>query len=218
MDTIIVSKNYLETLSTADLIALADDYGIDIPEKLNRRFIIGELLEAIEEFQEEKPETLQETDSVIEGSELPASYNETMITAILRNPAWAYVYWDISTNDLERIQVASNFSSLVLKLCFFSKDDSEKPIETFDVSVNETDRDQYVLLPTVAYSLQINLFAEYKNALPDCLARSKVIVLPEGYPELGSAILNGDSSEIEKLSGFNELIRTHYINHRQSFS
>jgi hypothetical protein len=34
---------YLETLSSADLIALADDYGIDIPDNLNRRFIIGKL-------------------------------------------------------------------------------------------------------------------------------------------------------------------------------
>ena len=47
-----LSRAHLETLPTADLIALADEYGIDIPENLNRRFIIGELLEAAEEWNE----------------------------------------------------------------------------------------------------------------------------------------------------------------------
>ena len=45
-----LSRAYLETLPSADLIALADDLGIDIPENLNRRFIIGELLEASEDM------------------------------------------------------------------------------------------------------------------------------------------------------------------------
>ena len=54
MDTMLVSRTYLESLSTADLISLADEYGIDIPENLNRRFIIGELLEAVEDAGEEK--------------------------------------------------------------------------------------------------------------------------------------------------------------------
>ena len=45
-----LSRAYLETLPSADLIALADDFGIDIPENLNRRFIIGELLEAAEDM------------------------------------------------------------------------------------------------------------------------------------------------------------------------
>ncbi|MEE0998901.1 MAG: hypothetical protein UIH41_04470 [Treponemataceae bacterium] len=54
MNTMIVSRTYLESLSTADLISLADEYGIDIPENLNRRFIIGELLEAVEDAGIEK--------------------------------------------------------------------------------------------------------------------------------------------------------------------
>ena len=45
MDTMLLSRTYLESLSTADLFSLAEEYGIDIPENLNRRFIIGELLD-----------------------------------------------------------------------------------------------------------------------------------------------------------------------------
>ena len=50
MEQNFLSRTYLETLSTADLISLADDYGIDIPDDLNRRFIIGELLEFADEL------------------------------------------------------------------------------------------------------------------------------------------------------------------------
>jgi len=36
-----LSRAYLESLSTSDLVSLAEEYGIDVPEGLNRRFIIG---------------------------------------------------------------------------------------------------------------------------------------------------------------------------------
>ena len=41
-----ITRSYLETLSSADLNDLAEEYGIDIPEDLTRRFVIAELLEA----------------------------------------------------------------------------------------------------------------------------------------------------------------------------
>jgi len=40
-----VSRTWLESLSTAELIKLADSFGIDIPHGLERIFIIEELLE-----------------------------------------------------------------------------------------------------------------------------------------------------------------------------
>ena len=50
MEKTFLTRQYLETLSSADLMALAEDYDIDIPAELNRRFIIGELLEVAEEL------------------------------------------------------------------------------------------------------------------------------------------------------------------------
>ncbi|MDR1786719.1 MAG: DUF4912 domain-containing protein, partial [Spirochaetaceae bacterium] len=52
MNELFLSRKYLETLSSADLITLADKYGIDIPEDLNRRFIIAELADIAAEAQE----------------------------------------------------------------------------------------------------------------------------------------------------------------------
>ena len=218
MDTMLVSRTYLESLSTADLISLADEYGIDIPENLNRRFIIGELLEAVEDAGEEKKETLQESDVLPEGSELPTSYNETCITAVIRNPAWVYVYWDISSFDIEKLQQNHSFSSLSLKLSFFSRTDTEKPSDVFDISVSLKDREQYILLPTTNYSLRVDLVSEFKIQLPQVLAYSKTINLPQNLPQINTKTLEQDISPIMELSGFEEIIKNHYLNHRESFN
>ena len=217
MDTMLLSRTYLESLSTADLISLADEYGIDIPENLNRRFIIGELLEAVEDFGEKK-ETLQESDVVPEGNDLPSSYNETCITAVIRNPAWVYVYWDISSFDVETLQQNPAFESLMLRLCFFERGNDEKPVEFFDISVNIKDREQYILLPTTAYSLRVDLMTELKNQQPEMLTYSKTINLPQNLPEITTETLEQDISPIMELSGFKNLLKNHYLNHRESFN
>lgn len=53
METKNITLSHLATLSTADLLSLADEFGIDIPENLNRSFVIRELLETAEELQSE---------------------------------------------------------------------------------------------------------------------------------------------------------------------
>ena len=93
-----LSRSYLETLSTADLISLADDYDIDIPVELNRRFIIGELLDVADELQKENKNEMiiaSSAGTAEDVDKLPESYNETRVDVLLRNPPWAYVYRDI---------------------------------------------------------------------------------------------------------------------------
>lgn len=220
MDSTSITRSYLETLSNQELISLADEYGIDIPEDLNRRFIIGELLEAAEEVNELKPETMQEAGEVPDQSELPATYNETAITALLRNPVWCYVYWDIREADREMLAHSSAFASLKLKVSFFSEADAAKPSESFEVTVSLSDRDQYVFIPNSERYFRIDLCAEYRNQPAKLLASSRVLTVQKGCAELemGPAAMETEVSPVMKLSGFPELIRSHYTNYRQSFS
>ena len=44
-----ITRAYLETLSFSDLSILADEYGVEVPENLNRNFLIAELLELAED-------------------------------------------------------------------------------------------------------------------------------------------------------------------------
>ena len=48
MNEVPISRAYLETLSFSDLVNLADEYGVDVPEDLDRRFLIEELFEIAE--------------------------------------------------------------------------------------------------------------------------------------------------------------------------
>lgn len=220
MDSTSITRSYLETLSTQELISLADEYGIDIPEDLNRRFIIGELLEAAEEMNDSQPETMQEAGEVPDQSELPVTYNETAITAVLRNPVWCYAYWDIREADREMLSHSPDFSSLKLKVSFFTEMTAVKPLESFEVTVSLTDCEQYVFIPNSEKYFRIDLCAEYKEQPSKLLASSRMLTIPKGCAELemGTAAMEEDVAPIMKLSGFPELIRSHYENYRQSFS
>ncbi len=218
MDYAILSRQYLETLPSADLIALADDLGIDVPENLNRRFIIGELLDTAAEIKRENYTDLKnDSDKIHPVSVLPETYNENQISVVLRNPVWAYVYWDIREADFQKIQKTAGFTSLVLRVSSFSNQDSVKPSDYFEISVSVSDRNQYILLPASVKNIRIDLVAEFKGSASELLASSKKINLPHMPAELMLPLPDLRISPILELSGLRELLRTHYLNHRQSF-
>jgi len=222
MDTKLLSRSHLETLSSADLIALADDYGIDVPDDLNRRFIIGELLEVAEELSQEKDEEeMQEDNKLPENlpDSLPETFNETQITVLMRNPVWAYVYWDIRETDMAKMLPANNFTNLVLRVAFLDSPEATTTVETFDVQVNEKDRAQYVLLPAGKKYVRIDLVVLARGKEDEILAVSKIITLPQGSELLTDGLPGRDLDvpEILKLSSLDEVLRSHYENHRQSF-
>ncbi|MGI5071173.1 DUF4912 domain-containing protein [Treponema pectinovorum] len=223
MDIKILNRSHLETLSTADLITLCDEFGIDIPENLNRSFIIGELLEIAEEYKEDFVEddisTSEEIAPVSKREDaLPESYNETNICAILRNPAWIYVYWDISSSDIARLNADFSFKSLYLRVSFWQSEEDEKPLESFDVQIGISDRQQYVLLSPGKNFVRVDLVARYSAKEDENLAITRKIELPKGSSVLNS--LPGRELNLPvalELSDMKELLTSHFENHRQSF-
>ena len=213
---------YLETLSSADLISLADDYGIDIPDNLNRRFIIGELLEVSQEFSQPAPKNavMNENGEVpSESTELPSSFNETELSVILRNPAWAFVYWDISAEGLKKISESSRFRNMVLRVSYFENEEASTPVEYYDLQVALTDRAQYILIESGRKYLRVDLVAFFTDGTFDSLTISKRIALPK-TPEILTKAFPGqevDVPEILEVSGMKKLLKSHYEKYRQSF-
>lgn len=220
MDTTVVTRSYLETLSTDGLLGLADEYGIDIPEELNRQLIIGELLEAAAEENEyeEEPVNEGENPGLPEENALPDHYNETAITAIMRNPVWCYVYWDISDADRNGVLASDDFDSLVLRVSFFENRASAKARESYDIPVTDENQEQFVLVPANELYVRIDLVALIEEQSAQVLAHSRMITIPQGCPEISSIINDSDISDVMKISGLPNLIKTQYQNHRQSFS
>lgn len=215
-----LTRAKLETLSSSELLEIADEYGIDAPDDLNRQLIIGDLLELASEL--EKPEKPKETivlsdqeEEVINVNTLPESYNETKINAIIRNPASLFVWWDLSEWTIKKIR--SSHSSLRLAIYFFDNLEDEKPSETFDVQISLTDRENYVIVPGQKKIVRVDLVSESLGQ-DDILAHTEKIKLPKGG-EIMSA-KPGEKlkvSKIMELSGAAELLRKHYNNYRQSF-
>jgi hypothetical protein len=219
MENIPISLSYLETLSTADLIELAEEYDLDIPEQLNRRFIISEILEIADELNEASIDDFETNeDSVETTTELPFTYNESQIDVVLRNPAWAYVFWDISSSDLQDVIDADDFSKLILKVNFWETMTSEKIEDFCELSISTEDRAQYIFLPASKNCFSIDLIAEFTNLEPKKLTTSRRIAIPEGAPVISLKSLEMPISPILKLSGMQELLKSHYENHRQSFT
>ena len=198
---------------------LADEYGIDIPEDLSRRFIIAELLDIAREMREDERAGLTITDEAREETELPLSYNETIVCAVHSNPVWLYVFWDIGASDAAHIADKQQ-ATLVLRVLVLERGGSRAAHESFDVPVSAAGKDQYILLPASAddgKTIRVELILETQTEKPRFLAVSAPVPLSRPCPDFRESFLCEQSPLLE-LSGFKELMHTHFLKHRQSFS
>lgn len=217
-----LNRAYLETLSFSELIKIADDEGIDVPSDFNRNFLIEEILEVYEDLEKIEKDDMIITDDEVEPEKeeelVPRAYNQTEVGIVLRNPAWAFVYWNISASD--RISLEKAFvSQMRIRVNSFLEKDQVKPDEFFDIQISKEDNGQYVLLPQNKKFFRVDLLFNLDNFV-DILAFSRVLEKPRGCERF--ALLQPGKmenvSEIMKLSGMNELLLEHYKNHRESFS
>jgi len=215
-----ITREYLESLSFSDLSNLADKYGIDVPENLNRRFLIAEILEIVEEVSSEKEDMQVSSDmSEVQEFVLPKNYNESQISCVLRNPAWLFVFWNIS--DFDSQQINSEFGgTLKLRICSLNDSEEAKIKDYFEVNCSVDSQEQYVLLPQGADFIKVELICVSDDdesskiiAFSPIIEMPKVLSLEENFVSINQS----DYSEIVKLSGINEVLMNQYSTHRQSF-
>ncbi|MDR2795791.1 MAG: DUF4912 domain-containing protein [Spirochaetaceae bacterium] len=150
---------YLERLSTQELKDLAVHFEIYIPQDLERPFIIEELLDnapCLTLFQEEKPASNQlETDfvddenipPVPEPVELPKHYNITQIDAIVRDPLWVFVFWEIREADRKAYERSPGFRGYFLRVSLDKCKMGSKISSLFTIPVNHSDSEWYIHFP-----------------------------------------------------------------------
>ncbi len=215
-----MNRAYLETLSFSDLVKLADKYGVDVPEDLDRRFLITELMELAEESLHEEDSAMIISTQELPGynTHLPKGYNETQISFILRNPVWAFVFWDISESDLLMLKSAAD-SSLALRVCILSSEKDLTPQEVFEIEISKNENEQYVLLPSGKRFVRVELVYSSESGR-EVLAFSPVVTIPKGseFVENLHPGIEQKISEIIKLSGIEEILTEQYKNYRHSFS
>ena len=218
MDEQRLTRSYLDTLSTDDLSALAKRLGLDLPEDLNRVFIITELLDAsAEEDEEEERDNLREETFAPSSDGLPSGYNETFIGVLLRDPVWAYAFWEIKAADREAHQSSARFEGYGLRVTMLAGPKGPVKGDSFSVAVGAGDDAWYLCLPSGAGWYRIELICSI-GAEERTLALSNPLWVPRGAlspsPEgSGADRAEGARSAILALSGIDDLRVLHGGDH-----
>ena len=213
-----INRASLEKLSFSDLVQLADEYGVDVPEDLDRRFLIAELLELSEEANNKEDEMIIASESDNQQAVvLNGNFNETQISCVLRNPAWLFVFWNLNDNDYSKINDDPS-TLLKLRICSYENAGDSKPDEAFEVQTTTKNQEQYVLLPKGKKYIKVELVC-VTGGTSEVMAFSPVISIPQG-----ASIVNDlqpgrkeDFSPVIELSGIKELLTEQYKLHRHSF-
>jgi hypothetical protein len=111
-----LTRPYLESLCTDELVKLADSFGIDIPSGLERIFIIEELLDLAFGDELVPEDDLANRPDFIEAAVLPKQYNISYIEVMIRDPLWAFVFWEVKGHDRERHEKAPDFAGYCLRV------------------------------------------------------------------------------------------------------
>ena len=142
-----ISRHRLESLSTPELVKLAEDFGIDIPPGLERIFIIEELLLENAYLSEPKTEDeIQIIPSYTESVALPKQYNISFVEVIIRDPLWAYVFWEIKNHDREMHENTDDFKGYFLRVIpLIDGENIQKSKENFfTVLIDKSDSARYL--------------------------------------------------------------------------
>lgn len=208
-----MTRAKLEHANRNDLLRIADEYGIDYSEETQDAQLIEQILETVEEIrrewertnsnpvriQEKKYEISQDADLRAPGDEdeypIPDRYNETRIVVMLRDPAWAFSYWDIHDNVRDEYMNDDVPSGVLLRVC--EVEEGGTTIDSFDIPVKATDSRWYINLPRQGTSYRIELVIR-RGTRDKTLSVSNTISVPRG----GLA----DQSEDRPLDAADELI------------
>ena len=194
----------LESLTSAELTALADQSGIDIPRDLDRVFIIEALLDLEDEWEEGEDsagEIALEEALDQETAALPKQYNITFIDVLIRDPRWVFVYWEIKGQDRETYEQDPAFAGYFLKVSSLNQDAARNPgaaDQDFTVAVGLTDGAWYLGFPTGGgqFTVEIRAWLEGGSVL---LAVSRPFSLPPLLSDCAA------SDALATLAGANEL-------------
>ena len=152
----------------------------------------------------------------LESVPLPKQYNITFIEVMIRDPLWAFVFWEIKNSDREQFEKAESFSGYYLKVSPLDDEvcDSKKENEgLFRVQVKPEDTAWYLSLSPAfedeaTWTAQSRFKVEFCASLSGTetvLASSNPVRLP-GLPELPSAEgkQGAFENQLVRLSGYED--------------
>ena len=172
-----MTEERLQLLPEKFLREIAVKEGISFDDTTDKQELIDLIIEAIEEDRQENvlannpamhikerkfDITLNEQFDFEEDQyPLPEQYNETRIMLLLRDPAWAYTYWDIKESDVAAYKLGAMKAELLLRVYELSEKVFSKTAvnDYFDIPVKFNDNSWYINLssPGSYYTVELLL-------------------------------------------------------------
>ncbi len=164
-----MTRERLLQFSVDTLVEMAEEEGISVSQGISKDKLVEQLLEVIDEDQTEqesgnnplmrvmetKYDLVNETPAPQDWDQfpLPASYNETFVRLILRDPLWAFAYWEIRESDFTHIDDEPAIDELFLRVHELPAAGSNgKGIDYFDIPIRTNDISWYINLPKLGAS------------------------------------------------------------------
>ncbi|MDR2394018.1 MAG: DUF4912 domain-containing protein [Treponema sp.] len=203
----------MESLTTLELIRLADGFGIDIPPDLERIFIIAEILEITSDYAPNEADAeaaeappLVETD-IPEPVPLPKQYNITFIEVLLRDPLWVFTFWEIKSADKE-YEKTGDFKGYVLKVSPVTPTGVPKKEESFTIPVGTSDTAWYLDFPPGEGRFKVELCA-LRGGEELVLATSPTFTVPTLFSPPGPKLTRAGRADdqytpLARLSGIED--------------
>ena len=186
----------LKQLSDDNLFELARREGIKNPSEIEKEELIEMILEVLEEERDERRNAnnlamrikekkydivLDEEliSQITEDYPLPERYNDTRIILMLRDPSWAFTYWDLGQADYDKTQSVESAGELFLRVYSLPDGELDKKSysDYFDIPVRNSDDSWYINLPVAGIRYCIDLMLkEYAKEV--ILCRSNIITAP----------------------------------------
>lgn len=192
-------RTRLEELSLEALLLVASQNGLELDPDRERAAIIDELVERITENREEREAAntpavriaqkkyaiLRDDETPpahgqLDGIELPSRYEINRITLMLRDPHWAFTYWDMSSARIREYEASDRFDGLYLRVLELEGHSEELRIrDSFEIPVQLHDSSWYIYIPTPNSFYRIQLVAR-NNHRRELLAVSNEMFVPYG--------------------------------------
>ena len=178
-----MSRESLQSIPLEELVALAREEGYEEGEAADRSTLTEFILENIKDRAKEKEREnspsirveeskYQIIDSESKESEGPDSYpiqdryNRTKIVFMVRDPHWAFAYWEITNKSLDKLPDKLDNSSLILRV----QETESVQQSSFDIPIQLSDSSWYIYLPNqnCSYLLELGIICQGRYR---CLAR-----------------------------------------------
>ena len=158
-------RERLAALSDENLRDLARKEGFEVPQDVARILLIDLLLEVREDEYDEEDSLnndsvriqkikfdlpySEKTGEESGETSFPERYNDTRLVLMLRDPFWAFAYWDIRGGALKSVKKENDAETVVLRVLQLKNSPLEPQsiVDSFDIPLGLTDSSRYINIP-----------------------------------------------------------------------